>query len=261
MDDRSRPARFTAQSLKPSPTGLGDATTTLRHFAILTWATAPEALAAHLPPGFEPDVFTMDDGSSAALISAVPFEDVDMRFHFAPFYKVAMGQTNYRAYVRYRGQRAVWFFGTTLTGPWRFVPAALWRLPWHKATMRFEVSWQAPTPTYALTTQSEWAPMQLRMRGQGQPMGRLDGFLDEEDTAVILTHPLVGYYTRRDGKLGSYQVWHDRLELERAQVEQASAPLFERLGLITAQTPPHSALMMRQTEFIIYLPPRVVAAG
>ena len=39
--------------------------------------------------------------------------------------------------VRHRGERAVWFFGTSLDSFWVGVPRSLWNLPWHPARMRF----------------------------------------------------------------------------------------------------------------------------
>ncbi|HEX8438212.1 DUF2071 domain-containing protein, partial [Archangium sp.] len=88
----------------------------------------------------------------------------------------------------------------------------------------------------------------------------LDGFRDEEETALALTHPLEGFYTRRDGGIGTYSVWHERLRLHRAHVRTARFQVFEALGLTTPQSVPHSALVQRSTEFIIFLPPRPLEA-
>ncbi len=237
-------------------TGLLDATTSLHHFAIVSYAVDPAVLAALLPEGFEPEVRHLDDGRAVAFVSAVPFLDVDFRAHFAPFYKVRMGQTNYRAYVTHQGRRAVWFFGTTLSGFWIWVPRKLWRLPWHPAAIAIEASYADERCTdYEMTAVSEWGAAQLSMTGTNRAMGRLDGFADEEDTAVVLTHPLAGFYQRLDGSLGSYSVWHDRLELRHAEVSTARFEVFERLGLIDADTRPHSALVQQETEFTIFLPP------
>lgn len=258
MATSTRPLRFTEEALTCPPTGLRDATTKLLDFALITWAVAPEALARHLPDGLEPDVFTLDDGREVAFISAVPFRDADFHFHFAPFYKIAMGQTNYRAYVRHGEQRAVWFFGTTLTGFWIRIPRDAWKLPWHGAEMTFDTAWDGEVCTrYELEATSDWAPARLSMAGTDRPMGRLDGFADEEEAAVVLTHPLIGHYYRADGQVGSYSVWHDRLELRHAEVARAHFPLFEQLELIEPGAPPHSALVQRETTFVIFLPPRV----
>lgn len=250
------PARFTAEDFRRPPTRLRDAVTTLRHFAIVSYAVTPDALARHLPAGFDPEVRSLGDGRPAAFVSAVPFVDVDFRAGFAPFYRLRMGQTNYRAYVIHRGRRAVWFFGTTLSGVWIWVPRHLWRLPWHPARIAIDAAYrEGSCSRYDMRGDGAWGAAELSLRGTGEPMGRLDGFHDEEDTAVVLTHPLVGYYRRRDGALGSYSVWHDRLRLERAVVARARFAVFERLGLVEPGAPPHSALVQAETEFVVRLPP------
>lgn len=251
------PARMTPDDLQAPTLKWRDAVTRLRHFAIITWAVDPEVLAAQLPKGITPDTVQLDDGSLVALVSAVPFEDVDFHFRGAPFYKVSMGQTNYRAYVIHEGKRVVWFFGTTLTGGWIRVPRDRWKLPWYTAKMRFDVQWggDGQCERYALQTESPWAPMTLEMQGSEQGVGRLDGFADEEDTLTTLTHPLLGYYWRRDEVVGSYSVWHEPLRLARTRVTHVRAHLYERLGLITPETPVHSALVQPEVTFHVHLPP------
>ena len=244
--------------ITPRPTfRYTDATTLLLDFAIITYAVDPQKLQELLPESLTPDCFILSDGRKVAFVSAVPFRDVDFHFHFAPFIKVSMGQTNYRAYVkRSDGTRVVYFFGTTLSGFWVRVPRDLWKLPWKTAKMQFDTQWEGDhLVSYRLNTQSKWGPAELVMNGTDQDMGILDGFADEEETAAVLTHPLVGYYHRNDGKIGSYHVWHERLRLKKANVEMASFPVFERLGLIDAHTKIHSALVMPQTEFVVCLPP------
>ena len=77
---------------------------------------------------------------------------------------------------------------------------------------------------------------------------------------MLLTHPFAGWYRRRDGRLGTYRVWHRPLELTTGSVTRADIRLFERLGLVPRdeQTTPHSVLLQRATEFAIELPPRVL---
>lgn len=244
----------------PRPTsGLLDVTTDLLDFAIVTYAVEPEALARHLPPGFEPETFTLGSGRRAAFVSAVPFRDKNFRFGLAPFFRMSMGQTNYRAYVRYQGARAVWFFGTSLDSPWVWIPHLGWKLPWHPARMHFETRWSGEhCEQYRLSTQGAWGQAELEFSGSETPMGCLDGFRDEEECAVVLTHPLQGFYFRRDGRIGTYSVWHERLRLQRATARLARFQVFELLGLTTAETVPHSVLVQRSTEFIIFLPPKLM---
>jgi uncharacterized protein YqjF (DUF2071 family) len=235
---------------------LRDVTTTLADFAIITYTVDPGTLSALLPKEFTPEVFTLDSGRRVAFVSAVPFHDLDFRFGFAPWLRFSFGQTNYRAYVTYGGKRCVWFFGTSLATNWVLIPRYWWKLPWHHARMKIETSWEAELCTrYRLTTAANWGNAEAELQGSDEPTGRLDGFATAEETALVLTHPLAGYYTRRDGHLGSYSVWHERLNLHRGSVGHARFDVFEKLGLVEPGTPPHSVLIQRRTEFIIQLPP------
>jgi hypothetical protein len=108
-----------------------------------------------------------------------------------------------------------------------------------------------------MTTQSTWAPVQLALEDTGAPVSHIDGFPDLETGMLILTHPLTGFYRRRDGALGSYKVWHDRLALRAGICRHARFGLLDRLGLVRFedQARPYSVMLQHQTEFTIYLPP------
>lgn len=239
--------------------------TTLRHFAIVTYAVPPERLQALVHPRFELDCVVFD-GRPRALLSVVPFEDQDFRAAAFPSPRWGFGQTNYRIYVRDRvsGSRAVWCLGTTL-GSWAVaVPRYLWRLPWRYGRVRFDCV-QDHSGRYAcfrMTTESRWASAELDIEDLGTPPV-FDGFPDAETGLVALTHPLTGYYTRRDGHLGSYAVWHERLMPSAGRVRSARWDLLDRLGIVpfAEQRTPHSVLVQPRTEFIVRLPPRRVYDG
>ena len=93
-----------------------------------------------------------------------------------------------------------------------------------------------------------------------EPPHELDGFPDLESGLVLLTHPLRGYFYRRDGKLGSYSVWHDKLQTTEGRVATASFPLLQQLGLIHDGDVSgiHSVLIQPEIDFTIYLPPVAV---
>lgn len=253
-------------TIRPKTSGI-DIVSTLRHFAIITYTVDVERLAALLPARFEPTTVTLD-GQTHGLLSVVPFLDDDFTFTNIPFPKLQMGQTNYRAYVRDResGELAVWFFGTSLDSWTNVVPHRLWRLPWHAGRIRFDCELDEATGlyrSYAMETASKWAPARVRLSQAAEMASQphnLAGFPDDETGLVVLTHPLTGYYYRRDGKLGSYHIWHDRLALKPASLVSAEFGLLERLGLVSQaeQQTPHSVLLMPETVFTIYLPPVVV---
>ena len=89
---------------------------------------------------------------------------------------------------------------------------------------------------------------------------KLLGFPDTETGLVYLTHPLAGFYHRRDGKLGTYRVWHKQLDVSCANLKSARFDLLSRLGLVTLEEQQfaHSVLIEPVNEFTIYLPPKVV---
>jgi hypothetical protein len=233
-----------------------DATTTLLDFAIVTFAVEPERLARWLPPDFEADTFTLADGSRRAFVSAVPFRDRDFHLAFAPWARFAFGQINYRAYVRFRGERCVWFFGTMLGSPLVAIPRYVWRLPWHHAHIDLSASWhEAFCERYELSAKSAWGEARFSATGTEEPSGVLDGFADAEETSLVLTHPLRGYYRRRDGRIGTYAVAHSRLRMTRGIAHQSHFAVFEDHDLVEPGAAPHSVLLIPRTVFKIELPP------
>ena len=260
--------RFTPEMLaRPHVSGL-DVVSGLEHFAIVTYAIPPDRLRPHVDSRFDLDVITGPDGLRLALVSVVPFLDRDFHFVRVPRPRFTFGQTNYRAYVidRLTGRRAVWFFGTTLASWTVVVPRLLWKLPWHTARTRFACDYDDTAGRYTryrVATRSSWAPMQLELADSGLPLESLTGFASLETGAVVLTHPLTGVFHRRDGALGSYRVWHDRLRLTTGSIVHAKIGLFDRLGLVpfAEQSSPHSVLIQRRTEFTIFLPPQRFQSG
>ena len=88
------------------------------------------------------------------------------------------------------------------------------------------------------------------------------GFTDLESGLVLLTHPLKGYFNRRDGQLGNYSIWHDQLQPTVGYVERANFSLLESLGLVVSGdlSDIHSVLIQPEIDFTIYLPPASVVS-
>lgn len=235
------------------------ATTELDDFAMVSYRVDPDRLAATLPAAIEPEVFTFDDGTRGALVSAVPFLDRDFHFRFFPPVKVSCGQVNYRAYVTFRGERGVWFFGTSLDSVFVALPRYLWQMPWHRDRIAIEATWDGDTcRSWDLTVSGAWGGAACRLASSGAPMARLDGFADLDETIEVLTHPMVGWYQRRRGAIGRYSVWHQVLELAPCTVDEARFDVFERPGLIERGAEPHSAVVSRTVHFDVHTPPTKV---
>jgi hypothetical protein len=228
--------------------GLLGATTTLRDFALITFDVDPSALAQLLP------------GRRRALVSAVNFRDVDFAFRSAPFLRASFVQTNYRAYVRRAGERAVWFFGTTLASRLSIIPRTLWGMPWHRVDASLEADWAGTGCTrYRSASDGPWGSARIHLSGTDTPATVLDGFLSPDEAALVLTHPLVGYFAHRRGGVGMYRVWHERLQPTVGHAIEARFDVFESLGLVTPGQAPHSVLLQRESLFLVELPPSRVA--
>jgi hypothetical protein len=250
---------------KRQPPSSIDIVTELINFSIVTFMVEPQALRPHVHPRFELDAITMPDGREKALISVVPFVDSDFHFAHLPWLKWCFGQTNYRAYVRdtQTGEHVVWFFGTVLDSWTNIVPRVLWRLPWHRARIGFDCTYDENAGRfmrYQMSAESEWASAELILSDSGQSPQTLQGFDSLETGLRVLTHPMRGYYYRRDGKLGGYSIWHEWLQTTVGQVETARFPLLARLGLVAEGdvSQVHSVLLQRRTDFTVYLPPHKV---
>lgn len=244
----------------PMPLGRLAALTTLEDIAIVTYDIDPERLARDLPAWLVPEVVRLADGRERALLSAVTFRDVDFRFRLAPFVKVGMVQTNYRAYVRTRdGRRAVWFHGSTLSSELVRVPRLLWRMPWSKAPATVDAVWEdGRCRSWRARAVGPWGGHEVTVEGTDEPMGTLDGFADATDTALALTHPLAGYYRRLDGRIAGYRVWHAPMHPTRGRVLHARYDVLEDLGFVAPGQAPHSVLLERRSDFHIHLPPRLL---
>lgn len=234
----------------------------LKHFAIISYAVDPALLRSMIPERFQLDTVRIE-GVERGLVSAVPFLNVDFRLAAYPSPCLEMGQVDYRAYIidRHTGERAVWFFSTTLDSWTLPVPRHVWQQPWHAGRIRFDCRLAADGehyPHYHMRTASAWADAELTLRQPADQPARYPGFADEETALFYLTHPLVGFYHRiRDGELGAYRVWHDRLQVRPAQLVNARFALFDRLGLVShaQQQQPHSVLVQPINDFTVYLPP------
>jgi hypothetical protein len=247
---------------RPVPSGI-DVLTRLEHFSIITYAVAPEVFIPLLiPPRFQ--LLTVEiEGREVALVSAVQFIDVDFTSAVYPFPKFNCGQTDYRIYVidQETHERVVWSLGTVIDSWLGIIPQLLWRMPWHSGRVTFEGQQDNGFYSrYEMRTASSWAPAEVQLEEMPVLNREYAGFPDDETALVCLTRPLAGFYYRTDRKLGSYRVWHDRLEVRQARCIHARFGLLDRLGIVpcAAQDKPHSVLIQPINEFTIYLPPSVV---
>ncbi|KGD66391.1 hypothetical protein Y5S_00058 [Alcanivorax nanhaiticus] len=248
---------------RPKPKGI-DVLCGLKHFAIITYAVPEERFEGLFPERFQLDTVEVA-GQRMGLVSVVPFIDVDFTSAVFPFPKFTMGQTNYRIYIidTETGERCVWFLGTTLDSWTLLVPRLLWNLPWHAGKVRFDCHLNKTTglyEKYTMETSSSWAEASVELVQSEFDELEFPGFPDVESALVYLTHPLAGFYFRRDNRLGTYRVWHKALQVKPAKLKSANFKLLSNLGIVqeSEQKSPYSVLIEPINEFTIYLPPAVI---
>lgn len=99
---------------------------------------------------------------------------------------------------------------------------------------------------------------EIELEDTGNPVAVCDGFHSVEEVALVLTHPVDGYFRREDGHLGHYSVWHEKMRLTAARPLRLWFGLFERMNLLSRDemNQPHSVFLCPEVEFLIHLPPR-----
>lgn len=139
----------------------------------------------------------------------------------------------------------------------------LWKLLWYSGKVVFDCDYDQSLGVYRrykMHTEAHWAPASVELIQHKDALIELPGFPDTETGLVYLTHPLTGFYYRRDGCLGTYSVWHKELKVSSAILKSANFGLLSRLDLVSdaEQQKPHSVLVEPINEFTIYLPPKVL---
>jgi hypothetical protein len=248
------------------PNGRLDVLSQLKHFALINYTVPKSRLEPYIPSSrFAIPEFTIG-GRQLAMMSAVPFVDVDFHFiRFFPLLKFHFGQTNYRVYVvdRKSGEHAVWFFGTTLGSLLVYLPKFAWSIPWHYARYRITCDYDSQInryKTYQYTITSKWCHARIKLEDTGEPVSSAEGFASFDEMKLILTHPVDGYFYRADNKVGGYSVWHEEIPFTAGRPHDLYFSLYEKLGLLSRDEmqQPHSVFMCPATEFQVFLPPRVI---
>jgi len=237
-----------------------DVNTKLQHFSIISYSVPLERIEKYIPEPFELWTFT-EDQKRFALISAVPFVDFDFGFYrISNFPKFIFCQTNFRTYIidKRNGQHAAWFFGTTLGSFSVYIPQIIWKMPWQYAKYKLNTSYENNRYTnYQISFKSSLGNGSVQIKDTGIPLELLNGFESLDQQMLILTHPVLGYYNRTSRGIGTYEIWHPKMDLTQGKPEHLYFELFEKLGLLSKDEmqEPHSALITPEIEFDVLLPP------
>ncbi|PIQ23240.1 hypothetical protein COW36_18910 [bacterium (Candidatus Blackallbacteria) CG17_big_fil_post_rev_8_21_14_2_50_48_46] len=250
------------RATKRPPAGWLSVESLLKDFVMVTYALEYERLAALIHPSLELERFEIQ-GQDKGLLSIVNFWDSGFHFmRLLPKLRFEFGQTNYRIYVRHRqsGERGVWFWGTCLGSEVYRIPKVLWQLPWHKARYHIDLEGNENAPHYQIRILSDWGAAKLKFLGTAKKMPLLPGFENLATQKLLLTHPITGYFTRPNGSLGSYTIWHPEADLKLGEAKSLSFQALEQAQLLSTeeQQNPHSILFQNQILYQIQLPPHSI---
>src|SRR5262245_15329271 len=107
-----------------------------RHLLFLHWEADPEGLAGHLPSGLE-----VDTHEGKAYVGVVPFTMRDVVPRWAPPVPGVshFHELNVRTYVLHDGVPGVIFFSLDAASTVAVAAArSVWRLPYHRASMKLD---------------------------------------------------------------------------------------------------------------------------
>lgn len=247
------------QRAVPSDGGWLAVDSQLTHFALISYALPAPVLQSLLPKGLQLIEFKID-AQPQGLISMAVF--LNRGFHFTRLKllpRLNFGQTNYRVYVTdCKGDPGIWFLGTSLGSVSYRLPHLLWQMPWYGARYHFDCVYTAGRyQHFDVRTDSAWGQAQIQLRDTGEPMALLPGFASLAQQKLLLTHPVTGYFSRRDGQTSHYSIWHPPAQLTHAEPEALYFRPLETAGLLSPEQMqrPHSVLLQPEIPYRIYLPP------
>lgn len=238
-----------------------DVNTELEHFAIISYRVPVEKIAHLIPKPFKLWTY-IENGREYALVSAVPFKDKDFSFYrISKFLKFCFFQTNFRTYIidERDNSHSAWFFGTTLGSITSIIPQKVWKMPWRYAKYKFSFRKHKDLYSeYKMEFKSKLGNGRIEISGTEKEMILLEGFNSIEEQIHIITHPIIGYYNISSNELGTYEIWHPKIELKNGKANELYFELFEKLGFLnkSEMNNPHSILISPRVEFDILLPPR-----
>ncbi len=207
------------------------------------WRVDPNAMAALLPGGLEPDVC---DGS--AWLAVVPFtmRDVYPRYTMPVPWLSHFAELNVRTYVNVGGKPGVLFFSLDAANPVAVEIARRWyALPYLNARMQLR-----PNPDgwidYASTrtdNRGRAADLRLRYRPTGLTYRSRPGTLE-----WFLTERYCLYTYNANGRLMRGEIHHEQWPLQRAEAEIEVNTLAQAAGLGIAGTQPELLHFVRRID-------------
>jgi len=238
-----------------------DMNTLLEHFVIISYKVPVNRIKHLIPEPFKLWTF-VEDNVEYALISAVNFKDTDFSLsRILQFIKFNFYQTNFRTYIidKTNNSHCAWFFGTTLGSKTSLIPNKIWKMPWERGKYTEDIRIKNGIYNkYELEFKSKQGIGKVSLVSTTTKMKIHSGFTSLDEQLLILTHPVIGYYYLKNKEIGTYEIWHPKMDLCEGKLDDAYFELFNKLNLLDKKEMkhPHSVLIINEIEFDILLPPK-----
>ena len=228
--------------------------TVLRHLAIVTYAVPAERLARHIPPQAELVTYS-HQGRTVGLVSAVAMQQTGLHYAWLPLPRLSFPQLNYRVYVNYQGEPAVFFLGSVVDQPFAGLTRRLWRVPWHRGAIALDADMASGEGRYSVRSLSSLGEGSFSLRGRA-PAEVLPPFRSRGEMLRRLTHPLLGL-SWEDGGCRVFRITHPPLQADASRLVSHRLEPLHVWGILKPGEGdhPHSVLYVPRADFRMYLPP------
>lgn len=238
--------------------------TPLQHLTLVNYAVPPERVRQYLPAGIEPATRTGAAGGECAFVSVVTMRDTIAQIGAIPLPPQSTLQINYRTYIRYNGEPAVWFFAMMMHTPFAPLLRAGAGMPVFQANMELEYDWDTDRQYYRSYCFDSVAPdhdLHLDIAGTNRIPDPGHFFATTAEMMTFFTMPLKGLYREPvTKKVICLPVSHIPMQPKSGVAQNVSSSVLHRLGLVPfgEQMRPYTILQQPHAIFIAYAPFRPV---
>ncbi len=177
-----------------------------------------------------------------------------------PWFPTSYNQLNIRTYVRdpLTGENGVYFFKSAITSRFMLFVPRLLGLPWEhaKLTIDAEGAGLGETGRYRV---SGYLHGEIFLDGYeiSRPLERVEPLSTARELMVRLTTPSAAFFTRNT-TIKRFWASHEYVEPSVVQIREFRFPYLASSGLVNQSevNAPHTALLVREAPFVVYLPPR-----
>jgi uncharacterized protein YqjF (DUF2071 family) len=226
----------------------------LQHFAMVTYRVPAERLRQNIPQTLELDTRIDQVGNEYGFVSAVMFQNTDFRAFSIPWPRLTFLQINYRTYVRYHGNPAVWFFLMVQQSFVANLYRAILKTPTYVAPIQLNYERQVQGyRSYCLDSDSPQHRLHVDIEGTDVPLVSDVTLGTPEEMVRFFTDRFEGYfYETSTRRISCLPVWHESINPQPGRPRRITIGLFEQLGILLPEEKPEPIQVLLQPNIHFY---------